>query len=829
MRESKDMPVRWKRVRDLFSAFKRGEVFPKELLKRILTKKRILIGSVLCVLTGIILFSAFILTVYLGWWGIIPNKADLERIRTVTATEIISSDNHVLGRIFSKNRTTVPLNKISPDVVNALIATEDARFYEHKGVDRRSLLRVLFKSLMLGDRSSGGGSTLSQQLAKNLFPRVDHGPFTMPVAKVREAIIATRIEKLHTKDEILDLYLNTVPFGEETYGIEAASQRFFSKHASNLTLNESAVLIGMLKAPALFNPRLFPQRAFDRRNVVLAQMMKYGFILPDKEELAQLEPIDLNYRQDTQSDGLAPYLREKIKIELEDWFRKHPKTDGSYWDLYNDGLKIYVTIDSRLQTYAQEAMQRHMASIQRQFDNQWGRHNPWGNNSSVVSEAVKRSERYQRLKAVGVSDKWIKKIFATRVKMRIWDWNGERIVKMSPLDSVKHYLRFLNCGFMAMDPRSGKVLAWVGGINQHYFKYDHVTSQRQVGSLFKPIVYLSALMNGVSPFVYYKDERKTYETYNNWSPKNSDNIYGNYYSMEGALAYSVNSISVEMLMRGGIGNAVRLAKRMGITSKLPEYPSLALGSADVSLLEMIEAYSVFANRGSRVDPYYLLRITDAGGNLIHDFSGEQSGRTYVADTTNVDILNNMTKAVVNGGTAGALRYAYGVKTDLAGKTGTSQDQADGWFIGYSPSIVAGSWVGADDPRIHFKTLNLGQASVQSMPVFAYFMQKVNADPSFRKITYASFHQPIKPIMDKLQLPHISGTGESPYADETVEGLKQQYLADLQKQIEEQKQNSSTGSNPANPPATVPGNPPATVPGNTANPTKGTTPDKEEKK
>ncbi len=822
------MHGRWKGGK-LFSAFKQGEVFLHELLRKVLTRKRILIGSAVCIVSAIVLFSVFIITVYQGWWGIIPNKADLERIRTVTATEIISSDNHVLGRIFSKNRTTVPLSKISPDVVNALIATEDARFYEHKGVDRRSLLRVLFKSLILGDRSSGGGSTLSQQLAKNLFPRVDHGPFTMPVAKVREVIVATRIEKLHTKDEILDLYLNTVPFGEETYGIEAASQRFFSKHASNLTLDESAVLIGMLKAPALFNPRMFPQRAFDRRNVVLAQMAKYGVISPEKENMAQIKPLDLNYRKDTQSDGLAPYLREKIKVELEDWLRKHPKTDGSYWDLYNDGLKIYVTIDSRLQTYAEQAMQHHMASLQRQFDNQWGRHNPWGNDASVLSEAVRRSDHYQQLKASGVSDKWIKKIFVTKVKMRIWDWNGEKTVMMSPLDSVKHYLRFLNCGFMAMDPRSGKVLAWIGGINQQYFKYDHVTSQRQAGSLFKPIVYLSALANGVSPFVYYKDERKTYEAYNNWSPKNSDNTYGNYYSMEGALAYSVNSISVEMLLRGGIENAIRLAKKMGIASELPGYASLALGSADVSLREMIEAYSVFANRGSRVDPYYLLKITDAGGNLIHDFTGEHSGRTYVADTTNVDILNCMTRAVVNSGTAGALRYAYGVKTDLAGKTGTSQNQADGWFIGYNPSIVAGCWVGADDPRIHFKTLNLGQASVQAMPVFAYFMQKVNADPSFRKVTYASFHQPIKPVWDKLQLPHISGTGESPYADVTVEGLKQQYLSDLQKQLEEQKQSSSTNNTPANTPATAPGNVPATVPGNTVTPTKGTSPDKEEKK
>ncbi|MDP4185224.1 MAG: transglycosylase domain-containing protein, partial [Bacteroidota bacterium] len=600
----------WKQKKVLLNALKNGEIDWKIWLKENFTRKKVLIWSAVSVSLFILLFGIFILTVYLGWWGIIPNRADLRRIRTVTATEIISSDNKVIGRIYQKNRTTVSLNEISPYVINALIATEDARFYEHKGVDQRSLLRVVFKSLLMGDRSAGGGSTLSQQLAKNLFPRVDHGIFTMPVAKVREAFVATRIEKLHTKDEILDLYLNTVPLGEDTYGIEAASQRFFYKHASKLSLEEAAVLVGMLKSPYYYNPRIFPNKSVERRNVVIAQMAKYGFITNKEADEAQLRPLELDYHKDSQSDGLAPYMREKIRQDIDEWLSKHPKADGSTWDLYNDGLKIYVTLDSRLQTYAENAVKKHMSYLQKQFDNHWSKQNPWGNDNSVVELAVERSDHYQQLKKAGASDAQIRKVFEEKVRMRIWDWNGEKVVNMSPLDSVKHYLKFLNCGFMAMDPRSGQVLAWVGGINHHFFKYDHVTSKRQVGSLIKPIVYLSALMNGVSPFQYYKNEQKVYADYNNWTPRNADNVYENYYSMEGALANSINTISVEMLMNGGIGNTVRLARKMGVKSRIPEYPSLALGSTDISLQEMIEAFGVFANRGSHVEPHYLVKVTD---------------------------------------------------------------------------------------------------------------------------------------------------------------------------------------------------------------------------
>ncbi|TKG95551.1 penicillin-binding protein [Puteibacter caeruleilacunae] len=704
-------------------------------------------------IVGFILTGFFVLTVFWEFWGPVPSKDELRKVKTATASEIISGDGKTLGRLYIKNRTNVPIDKISPFVIKALIPTEDVRFFEHQGVDQRSLLRVFFKTLLMGNRSSGGGSTLSQQLAKNIYPRKNYGPMTMPAAKFREAIIATRMEKIYTKEEILNLYLNTVPFGEDTYGIESGAQRFFSKHAIDLKIEEAAVLVGMLKAPTSYNPRLFPERSTQRRNVVLSQMAKYDLITEKKAKELMLLPIKLKYNRLTHSDGPAPYLREKIRLEIAEWLKTHPKADGTHYNLYTDGLKIYTTIDSRLQSYAETAMKSHMTSLQQTFNKHWASRDPWGKNTKPLDAAIKRSTRYRRLKAAGKSEAEIKKIFNTPVQTKIFTWYGEKEVKLSPRDSVRHYLKRLNTGVLSMNPKTGKILAWVGGTNHHFFKYDHVTSKRQVGSVFKPLVYLSALESGYSPYEYYKNERKVYREFNNWSPENAENHYTGYYSMEGALAESVNTVAVDMIFKAGVEQTVDLANNMGITSELPEYPSLALGTANISLLDMVKAYSVMANRGKKVAPYYLVKITDAKGKLIHDFTENNPRPEQVVDQQYADIINHMLRSVVNDGTGRSLRRIYKLDNDIAGKTGTTQNHADGWFIGYSPNLVTGVWVGGEDMSVHFRSITYGQGAYMALPIYGKYLGMINRNKAFRSIRYDHFPSLPYGVVAQLNIPH----------------------------------------------------------------------------
>jgi penicillin-binding protein 1A len=666
-------------------------------------------------------------------------------------------DKEVLGRIYLKNRTNVPLDEISEYVVKALIPTEDVRFFKHQGVDKRSLMRVFFKSLLLGDRSSGGGSTLSQQLAKNIYPRGNYGPFSMPAAKLREAIIATRLERIYNKEEVLNLYLNTVPFGEDTYGIEEGAKRFFSKHAADLKLDEAAILVGMLKAPTRYNPRLFPERSLHRRNVVLMQMAKYQLITEELAKKTALLPIKLSYKRVSTSDGAAPYLRERIRLEVRDYLKNHVGPNGEKYNLYTDGLKIYTTIDSRLQRYAEAAMTKHMTYLQKTFDRHWAKRSIWGRNQKPLIRAVKRSERYRKLKARGLSHEQIMANFKKKVNTEIFTWQGMKERKITPLDSVKHTLKLLSTGVMSMDPGNGRILTYIGGINHHEFKYDHVTSKRQTGSIFKPFVYLAAMRNGVSPFEYYKNERKTYPEYNNWSPANAENHYTGYYSMEGALAESVNTVAVDMLFRAGLQNTIDLVHQMGIDSDLPEYPSLALGVANISLWDMVQAYACIANGGFRVEPHYLLRIEDNQGRVIADFESDYRERERVLTSEEAGIMNHMLQAVVNDGTARSLRRVYGLKNEMGGKTGTTNNHADGWFVGYSPSMVTGIWTGGEDMSVHFRSLTLGQGGHMALPIFARYMQKVTRDSRFDRITYDHFPLLSWGIRSDLRLAHYTET------------------------------------------------------------------------
>lgn len=695
---------------------------------------------------GIIIFF---FAVKWGLFGKLPTADAIQDFQNNTASEIYSADSVLLGKYYTQDRTDVSFGEISSNLINALIATEDVRFYEHHGVDRRSIFRVAFKTLLLMDESSGGGSTITQQLAKNIYPRENIGILTLPVAKIKEIITATRIEEVYSKEEIITLYLNTVPFGENAFGIEAASERYFSSSPADLTVEQAAVLVGMLKATTTYNPRKYPERSAARRNVVLSQMVKYGFLSPTLADSLKKEPIQLEYKYLTHNEGLATYFRAHLRQELLQWCATKTKPDGTPYNLYTDGLKIYTTLNATMQSYAEEAVKEQMSGLQKQFYAHWKGRRPWYRDEGALLKAIYNAPRYQQLKEKGLEEEEIQEIFKQPVEMKIYTWEGEKEVSMSPLDSVKHYLYFLNAGFMAMDPRNGHVKAWVGGIDHKYFKYDHVNKQtkRQVGSTFKPIVYAAALESGVQPCDYIPNERKVYEQYENWSPRNSNDQYEGLYSMEGALTQSVNTISVQLIMETGPEKVVDLAHNMGISSNIKPVPSIALGTANISLFEMVGAYSTFANEGTAIVPTYLLRIEDKYGNVLEEY--EPTSKKRALSKSSSIMIREMLKNVVNKGTASSLRYKYGLANDIAGKTGTTQSHADGWFIGVTPELVAGAWVGADDPRIHFRTIQYGQGAQMALPIWGKFMQKINQDKQFGSIRYARFPRPPMEIVAAL--------------------------------------------------------------------------------
>lgn len=670
-----------------------------------------------------------------------PSKKELQTIRNQVASEVFSADSVLLGRYYIQDRTEVAYKDISKEVISALIATEDARFYEHDGIDFVSLGRVVVKSIFLQDESAGGGSTLSQQLSKNLYPRKRYWVLSMLVNKLREVITAFRLENIYTKEELLTLYLNTIPFADNTFGIQAAAKRFYSTTADALKTDQAAMLVGMLKATTSYNPRLYPKRALERRNVVLNQMVKYNFLEEKKASKLKKLPLGLTYNKVSHHQGLAPYFREYLKSELLNWCKNHNKKDGSTYNLYTDGLRIYTTIDSKMQDYAEKALAQQMTIVQKQFDEHWGKELPWKGREFIVNDAIKRSPRYQKLKQQGLSEKEIMAIMTKRVPMRLFTWNGEKDIKASPIDSIKHHLQYLNAGFLAMEPATGAVKAWVGGIEHDFYQYDHVktSTKRQVGSIFKPIVYAMAIEEGIPPCELYSAEQETYIDKEGvkWTPRNMQNDYNVQYSMRGALAYSVNTVSVKLIQDAGVINTIGLAKKMGITSELPDVPSIALGSSSISLMEMTTAYACLANEGITNPPYYIKTISDLEGKVYDDFKSKGAGKRAISKETAL-LVRQLMQTVVHEGTASRLRWKYGVYSDVAGKTGTTQANADGWFMAITPKLAIGTWVGADDPRIRFRNTKLGQGSNTALPIAAYFLNQVNKDKSFQEISNAKF-------------------------------------------------------------------------------------------
>lgn len=680
----------------------------------------------LLTLAGLVLLQVlFILLVYAGAFGKLPDNQSIKQIQNPMASEVYTADGELMGTYYIENRQFLEPGEVPESIRNALIAIEDVRFYKHSGIDSRSLLRVFFKSLLLRREGSGGGSTLTQQLAKNLYPRENYRVLSMPVNKVKEMIMAVRIEKVYSKDEILEMYLSTVSFGENTFGIKAASRRYFNKEPRDLRLQESAVLVGMLKATRTYNPVNYPGRAQERRNLVLEQMAKYGYLEVSGADSLQQMPLEVDYHPLPHNAGIAPYFREFLRAELDTWCKEHHKNEEEFYNLYTDGLKVYTTIDSRLQRYAEEAMQDHMSKLQKIFDWQWEGDDLWV--GLTESQILINYDGDQRSGMAAEPKR----------KMDVFTWEGKQERDFNTLDSIKHFLGLLQAGFLAMDVGTAEIRAWVGGINHEFFKYDHVLARRQAGSTFKPLVYLEALEQGIEPCDYFANDSLVYEEYEDWTPRNADRTYGGYYSMKGALVHSVNTVSVDLLMRVTIDSVLKLSEIAGIGSPLPAVPSLALGTGEVSLMELLGVYQAIANRGVIREPVYLQRIEDRNGKLLEERIPEVEGKP-ICTSENAELMIEMLRGVVNEGTAKGLRLNYGFKTDIAGKTGTTQNYTDGWFIGITPGMVAGAWVGGDLQNVRFKTIQYGQGAYSAMPIWAGFMKRAFQDDHWSMLQRDTF-------------------------------------------------------------------------------------------
>lgn len=690
----------------------------------------------------------FVLMVWAGIFGPLPARDQLKEIHHPVASEVYSADSVLLGKYYLQDRSPVQAEDIPETLKHALVATEDIRFYQHEGVDVRSLFRVLVKTLLLQKESSGGGSTITQQLAKNLFPRKSYSFLSLPINKVREMIIARRLEDVYSKDEILVLYLNTIPFADNTYGIRTAADRFFSVPVRHLTIDQSAMLVGMLKATHNYNPRLFPERARERRNLVIGQMAKYNFISDAQSKMLQAKPLALHYNNVAENTGTAPYFRAYVKNELLRWCETHYRDDGNPYNLYTDGLKIYTTIDSRLQTYAEQAMEKQMKILQAKFAGQLNKRRL----DDLAMRKLHQLAEYKSLKESGMSEKEILAMLRKPVKTKVYTWDGVKEVEMSFYDSIKHHLQFLQAGVMAMEPGTGEIKVWVGGIDYRFFQYDHVRpeTKRQVGSTIKPILYAAALEKGISPCSYTSARRTEYTNVDAWTPENTDEeTYDRKYSMEGGLSGSINTVSVKLLEKTGIHAAIDVARRMGITSDLPAVPSLALGSPSISMMEMVGAYNTLANNGIYVKPSYLRAITDQRGNILTKASSPQEREARAISAASAQMMVQMLKSVVSEGTGSSLRTRFGIQNAVAGKTGTTQLNVDGWFMAITPRLVIGTWVGADDPRLHFRSTSLGQGAATALPITAYFLQKINRDKSLSEVAHARF-APLPPaLLDAL--------------------------------------------------------------------------------
>jgi penicillin-binding protein 1A len=689
-----------------------------------------------------------------GLLGSMPDFRQLENPKTNLATQIISADNTVLGKFyFNDNRTPISYDEIPKSMIDALIATEDERFYSHSGIDFRGTARALF---YLG--SKGGGSTITQQLARQLFTGVrSRNKLEAVVQKIKEWVIAIRLERRYTKNEIIAMYLNIYDFNYNADGIRSASSIYFSKKPDQMSLSESAVLVGMLKNSSLYNPLRRPELVRERRNIVYQQMLRNQLIEPkEKDSLAAL-PIEINFNPQSHREGIATYFRAYLQKFMRSWIANNPKEDGSSYNLYLDGLSIYTTIDSRLQTYAEQAVAAHMSALQKEFFRQnSGEFNPTApfleikedEIERIIEQAKRRSERWRKMKARGLDEVSILASFEVPTEMKVFGWNGDIDTVMTPTDSIRYYKHFLRAGMMSMEPQSGHVKAWVGGINYRHFQFDHVMQgKRQIGSTFKPFVYATAIDQlklspcDSLPDGYYCVEPAKFGAHDAWCPKNSGDRYIGKRTLKNALANSVNTISARLIDKVGPRPVANLARNLGVRSNIPNVPAIALGSADLSVYEMVGAYSSFANKGIYVKPVLVTRIEDKNGTVIYQATPETKD---VLSEESAYVTLKLLEGVTEAGSGIRLRhvgadktnpifrdiitgYPYAFKNPIAGKTGTTQNQSDGWFIGMVPNLATGVWVGGEDRATHFETIAYGQGATMALPIWASYMQACYAD------------------------------------------------------------------------------------------------------
>jgi len=720
-------------------------------------------------IAGILFVVLVFLLASWGVFGELPDYTQLENPKTNLATEIISSDGKTLGKFyFNDNRTPVDYDDLPKHLVDALIATEDARFHDHSGIDARGTLRAIF---FMGKK--GGASTISQQLARQLFVGVRSKGWDKYTQKIKEWVIATRLERQYTKEEIIAMYFNIYDFGNNGDGIRSAASIYFDKEPKDLDIKESAMLVGMFKNSSLYNPREHrnPVGTRNRRNVVLSQMEKYNYISEAVKDSLQKTELDLRYTPQSHRDGIATYFRAYLDGFMKDWIRNNPKPDGEKYNLYGDGLKVYTTIDSRMQKYAEDAVAQHMPRLQAEFDKQnTPDRNPTApflelsksDIDALMNRSMRQSERWRHMKYdLDKSDDEIIASFNEPTQMSIFSWKGEIDTIMKPMDSMRYYKSFLHPGMMSMDPQTGHVKAWVGGMNYRHFQYDHVKqARRQVGSTFKPFVYATAIDQlHLSPCDELPNTQITIEAgkFGNpepWTPKNSDGSYGGSRTLKSALANSINTITARLMDKVGPQPVVDLVKKLGVEADIPVVPSIALGSADLSVYEMVGAYSAFANQGVYTKPVMVTHIEDKNGTILYQFTPETRD---VLSAEAAFVTVKLMEGVTEGGSGARLRrtwmpssgvykeimtgYPYAFTNPIAGKTGTTQNQSDGWFMGMVPNLVTGVWVGAEDRAAHFRSITYGQGASMALPIWGVYMKSCIEDKNL-DVSTSDFERPV---------------------------------------------------------------------------------------
>lgn len=740
-------------------AKKQGKSEQETVKKHIKTFWKIFGGGVLLILLVFLLASW-------GLFGSLPDETSLENPEKDLATQIVASDGEVIGKFFKENRTPVQYEELPEHLVNALIATEDVRFYDHAGIDAKGSVRAL---AFLGTK--GGASTISQQLAKQFFTdQVSRNKWERGIQKVKEWIIATRLERRYTKEEIITMYFNVYDFLNLAIGIESASKIYFNKPHQELAIEESAMLVGMFKNSSLYNPRRNPEGVTNRRNVVLAQMEKYDFITEAEKDSLQQLPLNITFTPQGHDEGIGTYVREYIRAYMKQWAKENPKPDGSLYDINSDGLKVYTTLNSKMQQYAEEAVNMHLANLQNEFDrqNEKNKTAPFRDITNdeinkIMDAAMRRSDRWREMREQGKSEKEIIESFKKKTPMRIFKWGGDVDTTMTPMDSIRYYKSFFQASMMSMTPQTGEIKAWVGGVNYKHFKYDMVkTGKRQIGSTFKPFVYATAIDQmhmspcDTLPNTPYCIPTGKYGLLKEWCPKNSGGNYGGMMTLKEALAGSINTITARLIDRVGPEPVIELVEKMGVeTDEIPKAPSIALGTPDVTLYEMVGAYSTFANEGVYVKPILVQRIEDKNGTIL--FQNVPETKDVISNET-AYVTVSLMQGVTTGGSGTRLRHAwaenspvykravtgypYQFDNPIAGKTGTTQNNSDGWFMGMVPNLATGVWVGGEDRATHFDGTAYGQGATMALPIWAIFMRKCYQDETL-DVSKNNFKKPEK--------------------------------------------------------------------------------------